>query len=140
MSRPFIKFRLEELRTLVASKPELKSQVVLELQHRRTKGALDLLSHLTGIPGGKLATQPGMSNSTPNSPSDISEKYEALRATFSAEAENLAMWGITPTMPKSVRLAALGAWKLLLTEKPDLHGRSLSALSEITRKTRQLEK
>ncbi len=56
------------------------------------------------------------------------DRLALLRKTFTAEAEILARWGMTPGLPADARAAVVAWWRSRLTSVPDAMGRTIDAL------------
>ena len=56
------------------------------------------------------------------------DRLALLRTTFTAEAEILAKWGITPGLPADARATVVAWWRSRLTRVPDAMGRTIEAL------------
>jgi hypothetical protein len=56
--------------------------------------------------------------------------YESLRATFTAEAELLARWGMTPAMPLDLQDIVFEEWRKRISGAPSQSMPSAEALSE----------
>lgn len=80
------------------------------------------------VPSGSTAASPwvlaphGVSGDT-----GLLARYEALRETFTEEAEALARWGITPLLPPELRRILLEAWAERLRVEPAAHPYRLTA-------------
>jgi hypothetical protein len=61
---------------------------------------------------------------------NLQEVFELLRETFTFEAEILAKWGMTPTLPKEMVQLVFTSWRKLLKGGPDERGRSLGLLEQ----------
>lgn len=157
MVRPHLNSSLQDLTAIVddpESPPELLSEVADELRHRTTKGARNLLKRLDDDPVRRTSKQrdskPGNGRrshhttvQSVDSPSafptetqienesarDIATQFAALRATFTAEAEILARWGLTCAMPEDIVQLVLKNWANRVTDEPDDFGRSRTSLS-----------
>jgi hypothetical protein len=57
-----------------------------------------------------------------------SERLAILRSTFTAEAEILARWGVTPALPAECLAQVSDWWRAKLSGEPDLMGRSVASL------------
>lgn len=137
-----------------ASPPELLSEVEYELRHRTTKGAKHLLARLSGNSVSRASKEraPEVGGGQPSHPTtlesvdkpsafptetqtendharDIKTQFAALRATFTAESEILARWGLTSAMPEDMVQLVLENWAGRVTDEPDDMGRSRTSLS-----------
>ena len=56
------------------------------------------------------------------------DRLALLRTTFTAEAEILAKWGITPSLPADARATVVAWWRSRLTRVPDAMGRTIEVL------------
>jgi len=56
------------------------------------------------------------------------DRLALLRTTFTAEAEILAKWGMTPSLPTAGRAVVVEWWRAQLTLVPDAMGRSADTL------------
>jgi hypothetical protein len=56
------------------------------------------------------------------------DRLALLRTTFTAEAEILARWGMTPGLPADARAAVVAWWRSRLNRVPDAMGRTIDAL------------
>jgi len=66
------------------------------------------------------------------------ERLALLRTTFTAEAEILAKWGITPGLPADARATVVAWWRSRLSRVPDAMGRTIEALDrELAAATRE---
>lgn len=61
---------------------------------------------------------------------NLQEVFELLRETFTFEAEILAKWGMTPTLPKEMVQLVFTSWRKLLKGGPDERGRNLGLLEQ----------
>jgi hypothetical protein len=59
---------------------------------------------------------------------DYKARYEVLRETFTAEAELLARWGMTPSMPTEMRREVFTSWRRWLSRREHPHGMTVSDL------------
>lgn len=66
----------------------------------------------------------------PETDRSTEQRYELLRETFTFEAEIMARWGVTPTLPKEMAQSVFTAWRKLLKSGPDERGRSLELLEQ----------
>lgn len=152
MTRPHMNSSLADLTSMVddpESTPELVAEVAEELRHRSTKGARSLLARLecrsvTPV-SGREAQRPRDDRTPPwvdetsviptdtrvetEHSRDIATQFAALRATFTAESEILARWGLTSAMPDDMVRLVLEEWAGRLTDEPDGLGRSITSLS-----------
>lgn len=55
-------------------------------------------------------------------------RHEDLRLTFTVEAELLARWGMTPSMPLDMQELIFTEWAKRLPQAPDVLGRSVESL------------
>jgi hypothetical protein len=62
--------------------------------------------------------------------SDLSARFEILRATFTVEGELLARWGMTEDIPPEIEDRVFALWRKRLSNLPDDRGRSLRRLDE----------
>jgi hypothetical protein len=145
MVRPYMQCSSAELKILT-EKPgatlDVVAAVIAELSHRSTKGARKLRDELcakysvatpdeTEIKQSAAHGEIGLANQDLDSRESTPEfeaRFEALRLTFTVEAEILARWGVTPALPEEIRNAVFADWKKKLTDSPDGLGRSLERL------------
>jgi hypothetical protein len=67
---------------------------------------------------------------SPDEYESLLQKYESLRATFTAEAELLARWGMTAAMPLDLQDLVFDEWRKRISRAPSHAGPSGEALSE----------
>ncbi len=80
------------------------------------------------VPGPVVEAEAATTN--PDVDRKLQDAFELLRETFTFEAEVLARWGITPTLPKEIAQSVFAAWRKLLKSGPDERGRSLELLEQ----------
>ena len=142
-ARPHISCSINELRQLSAkfgNDPEVSAELIKELRHRTTKSARLLLSQLEKgdeVTGDleSPARSPRQKSLPEPSPvavpsRELTSRYEALRATFTTEAELLARWGMTPALPDDLRSELFALWEKRLGESADGLGRNLASLTD----------
>jgi hypothetical protein len=62
---------------------------------------------------------------------DLEQRFELLRATFTIEAEILARWGMTSSMPPEIEAQVFSSWRKSLKKNSDDDlGRSIVSLEE----------
>lgn len=150
MRRRYSQVSTKDLEQLFVDKPEdqlLLRHLLEELDFRTSKRAstlrAEIVKHLEKVP---TKTRHGTSaNATRNEPfisveasdktqnqmvTNESTALELLRATFTAEGEILARWGMTGSMPAAMREAVFVSWHRTLFAVPDRLGRSLESLRE----------
>lgn len=152
MDRPYLNESIESLEQMVHTRddPQLVAAVIGELGHRRGRRARKLLHQLAPANGATAAAEPGEPNSNHVQPeptpqaartygvvdeavtSDLVARYAALRATFTAEAEVLARWGMTGLMPEEMRSLVFDSWRARLDGNSDAHplGMTLDELAQ----------
>lgn len=146
MARPYMQCTAAELKILV-EKPGATSEtvqaVLAELAHRSTKSARKLrdelcAKHSVPTPGGTNFDTSTENRETVHAkqepdpskpPPEFEWRFNALRLTFTAEAEILAKWGITPALPDDIRESVFDAWRSKLIASPDELGRSADRLA-----------
>lgn len=159
MARPYIALSIAQLEVLAAEDSTDRDSVeclVEELRHRKGRRVRNLLSQLVSESAG-IAEDPSpeqdsdgrvVKSPKPDSldcdvraysldpGSQTSEsyelllrKYETLRATFTAEAELLARWGMTPLMPSYMQELVFEEWRKRISLASDPIGRSLDSLA-----------
>ena len=67
-------------------------------------------------------------SSSEGSAPTLEQQFEALRATFTEEAEIMARWGFTSALPSAMQDALLNAWRDRIGIVPDNFGRSIGRL------------
>ena len=109
--------------------------LIAELRNRSTKSAEKLLAELEMNEPSPQKVESPHPATTPEAlpvaaPSrDLTIRYEALRATFTIEAELLARWGMTPALPTDLRSVVFALWEERLGESTDELGRNLANLT-----------
>jgi hypothetical protein len=130
---------ITELRQLSAefsNDPDVRAALIGELRHRSTHSARKLLAELEmSVPFVEVLGSPRRATLLEPSPvaapsRDLTSRYEALRATFTTEAEFLARWGMTPAMPDDLRSEVFALWEKRLGESADDRGRNLASLAD----------
>ncbi len=115
---------LEKLADASQGDPDRLRQVLEELNFRSTNKANALRHKIEGWLGSPIAEAtkvpaPGKKKRPKNDPgwqSDLSMRYETLRATFTEEAEILARWGVTAGLPPSMREVVFSEWRNAFAE------------------------
>jgi len=160
VTRRYVKKNVGELEALAAANrddPRVIADIIAELRHRSVPKARKLLARLTGEPaaaptaprkaspktvrapdrrtGAKVGSDGPIveaATAVTNPPVDrnLEQTYELLRETFTFEAEILARWGVTPTLPREIAQSVFAAWRKLLKSGPDERGRSLELLEQ----------
>ncbi|MEY4322299.1 MAG: hypothetical protein RL410_80 [Actinomycetota bacterium] len=130
---------IDELESL-AKNPGKRAEVLAELNFRNTKRARELKAKLGGnkTPTSRQSTKKPSNHERRTNPvpektfeDQFEARYESLRQTFTAEGELLAKWGMTPLMPKEMRILVLDTWQRMLSDDADEFGRSTRALEEM---------
>jgi len=80
------------------------------------------------VAGPVVEAEPATTN--PDVDRNLQQAFELLRETFTFEAELMARWGVTPTLPKEIAQSVFTAWRKLLKSGPDERGRSLELLEQ----------
>ena len=139
---------LERLATENAGDAKVMADVIAELRKRTVPKARKLLARLSGeSPSTPAATRKASSKSdgtkpiasglmvdaalatmNPDGDRSTEQTFELLRETFTLEAEILARWGMTPTLPKEIKKLVIVEWRKLLKGGPDDRGRSIKKL------------
>jgi hypothetical protein len=146
---------LERLATENAGDAKVMADVIAELRKRTVPKARKLLARLSGEStltpatprkssskskkapskgnGSKPIASGPMVNAapatmTPDGDRSTEQTFELLRETFTLEAEILARWGMTPTLPKEIKKLVIIEWRKLLKGGPDDRGRSIKML------------
>jgi len=151
-TRPYSKFRIDELETLYAKSAQddaVVEKLSAELVHRTTARAIRLAAKLRkgqiargatpsdatidDLPKGLRARlRPANEDLAADAIADPCQeyrtRYEVLRTTFTLEAEWLARWGMTGAMPLELQGKVFDLWKATLSEVPDLFGRTQQQL------------
>lgn len=157
MTRPYISLSIAQLEFLASDDPSDASSVSLlidELRHRNGRRVRRLLSQLetplvTENNDEDLTEEEPVTSTfgpveSPNCPDAvvrdnspvqsagdhelIRQRYEDLRLTFTVEAELLARWGMTPSMPQSMQEMTFAEWRKRLQRGADTLGRSVQTL------------
>jgi len=136
--RPYMAMSIEDLTSTVrnASSRMLLDEVANELSHRKTHRARRLAQEIEGLQAGERPAQRKAREDTRSSDTAplatsieddaLTVRYNALRATFTAEAEILARWGLTALAPHDLRIEAISHWRQALHEDPEAHPLGLS--------------
>ena len=146
---------LERLATEKAGDAKVMADVIAELRQRTVPKARKLLARLSGEStltpaaprksSSKSKKTPSKGNDskpiasgpmvnaapatmTPDGDRSTEQTFELLRETFTLEAEILARWGMTPTLPKEIKKLVIVEWRKLLKGGPDDRGRSIKML------------
>jgi len=160
MARPYrgkSVVELERLAEVNTGDPRVMADVIAELRHRNVPKARKLLARLSGesstgraaprkatarptkatandgrakpvVAGPVVEAEPATTN--PDVDRNLQQAFELLRETFTFEAELMARWGVTPTLPKEIAQSVFTAWRKLLKSGPDERGRSLELLEQ----------
>ena len=130
--RPYLDFGKPDLLALKAEAlrdQKVREKLIHELSFRSRPWAKVLLNELLA-PGQSppRVERNKITRSKPQPAAGVEFDLEALRQTFTAEAEHLSRWGITPVLPIGMRNAVKEMWKKQLKVSEDAHGRSLEQL------------
>jgi hypothetical protein len=80
------------------------------------------------VPGPVVEAE--LATTNPDVDRSLQQAFELLRESFTLEAEILARWGMTPTLPKVIVQSVFTAWRKVLKSGPDDRGRSLELLEQ----------
>ena len=128
--RPYMSLGVVELEGifLAATDSDVLEVLQYELNHRKTKAAKKLLEKVNG----KLGVNP---EKTENFSvwkveyTELKNRHDLLRGTFTIEGEILARWGMTNSIPRDFEILIFDLWSKNINATEDLFGRTSSQLS-----------
>ena len=130
--RPYLEYGKTDLLALKAEAlrdPKVRESLIHELTIRRRPWTKVFLNELLAPGESPPKVERNESpRATPKPAVGAEFNLLALRQTFTAEAECLSRWGITPLLPTSMRIAIKEMWLKQLTVSEDSHGRSKEQL------------
>lgn len=134
--RPYVNLGVDALRQLAVDHRDdarVISELKEELGRRNVLAARRLLAELDsgGTVTAAQARKDGMGNSagSHSNSSELAERYEALRATFTEVGSILARWGMTESMPPEMRSRVAELWWSACSDVPDALGRDRQQLT-----------
>lgn len=139
--RPYRMMSIDDLTGRIrgsASNKVLLDEVARELEHRSTNRAKALAREVERLRIALSQQKPGPLSPETKAPAaralvpepaagDIGARYESLRATFTAEAEILARWGLTALAPDDLQNHVFAYWRNMLGRNRDSHPLGLGA-------------
>ncbi len=163
MPRPYMSLSAERLEaefTKAGGDRQVLATLKHELEHRQTRAARALLEKVVAaLDGGTSPTRtPAAPRASPSTrrgpapaaptPMDRSKQvavqpveppdYELLRASFTTEAELLARWGMTSSLPDDLMSMVFDGWCSRLKDLPDQFQRTVDAARKDREKIQRL--
>ena len=128
--RPYISLGVVELEGifLAATDSDVLEVLQYELNHRTTKAAKKLLGRVNE----KLGVDP---EKTENFSvwkvefTELKNRHDLLRGTFTIEGEILARWGMTNSIPRDFEVFIFDLWSKNINATEDMFGRTSLQLS-----------